>query len=440
MERNQRSEVHSTLWINLTLVGVALCLAVSSYAEQKKHELQPSEEAISLTELLSEVRANNPQIQAARSSYEASEARPSQARSLPDPMIGFAASNMNNPLPFTTIGSDPQSNAGIEFTQEVPFPGKLGLRGQIAEDEAQAKRHEAAAIEAEVVAKVKSAYVEYWYLCQSISVLERSKYDLDELARTAQVRYEGGRGTQQDVLKAHLEASMLEARLIGIELRRLSARAELNAILNRMPESVLGVPQKPQLSPLLLSASEMIELARQRSPALMAKNAINEREKKALDLAQREYYPDLTFGGYYGYSGDNPDMFQVRVGFKVPLYFWSKQSAGIEEAKHNEVRARSEKQAAWQEINAKLLADIHQAQASQKLLQLYDKSLVPQSRMAFESSLRSYESGQVDFLTLLSNLVAARDYGIGAAEEFANYEKAVARIESVLGESLETKT
>ncbi len=76
------------------------------------------------------------------------------------------------------------------------------------------------------------------------------------------------------------------------------------------------------------------------------------------------------------------------------------------------------------------------ARASEALADLYAKAIVPQSTLALESALASYEVGAVDFLTMLNNFTTVLDYETNYYQELTNYQKALARIEPIVGMSL----
>jgi outer membrane protein TolC len=77
-----------------------------------------------------------------------------------------------------------------------------------------------------------------------------------------------------------------------------------------------------------------------------------------------------------------------------------------------------------------------QAQAADQLLKLYAQGIVPQSTLALESSLASYETGTTDFLTVLSNFTTVLDYELGYCQQLATHEKALARLEELTGLNL----
>src|SRR5579872_3765478 len=127
-----------------------------------------------LSDLITEALANNPEILAAQKGYEAARQRPGQAGSLPDPMFSPGWTSNGNPLPGSQLGSNPTSAIGFMVTQEVPYPGKRSLRGQIAAKDAEADFQTWQATQLSVLSRLKQAYYRLSYDGSAIPVLERN--------------------------------------------------------------------------------------------------------------------------------------------------------------------------------------------------------------------------------------------------------------------------
>lgn len=112
--------------------GVFLLLTLVSTAVVQAQSLD-------LNELTNEALKNNREILAAQKSYKAARQRPMEESSLPDPMISLGYNSVGNPLPGAGLGSQVLSNIGVMISQQVPFPGKLKLKGEMASKEAQAE-------------------------------------------------------------------------------------------------------------------------------------------------------------------------------------------------------------------------------------------------------------------------------------------------------------
>src|SRR5581483_3525616 len=93
-------------------------------------------EPIKLNDLIREALARSPEVLAAQKKYQAARQRPSQESSLPDPMLSVGYASNGGPLPGQGLGTQPTSNIGLMVSQEIPYPGKRKLRGDIAAKEA----------------------------------------------------------------------------------------------------------------------------------------------------------------------------------------------------------------------------------------------------------------------------------------------------------------
>src|SRR5690349_2764968 len=145
-----------------------------------------------LASLVEEALHNNRQILAAQKRYEAARQRPAQAVSMPDPTVSLGYTSNGGPWPVSGIGSQPTSNAGVMLSQEVPFPGKRRLRGDIAQTEAEAAFDEYRAVRLNVVSQVKQAYHELHHANVLIDFVGRYQEVLQNVLRISEARYAAG--------------------------------------------------------------------------------------------------------------------------------------------------------------------------------------------------------------------------------------------------------
>src|SRR5260370_6150163 len=96
---------------------------------------QAEERTFGPNDLVSELLQNNPEIQAARSRFEAATKRPSQAGTLPEPTASYT--NFGVGHPFSRLNGSNFAYQGFGVSQEFPFPGKLSLASEEAEREAE---------------------------------------------------------------------------------------------------------------------------------------------------------------------------------------------------------------------------------------------------------------------------------------------------------------
>ena len=124
-----------------------------------------------------------------------------------------------------------------------------------------------------------------------------------------------------------------------------------------------------------------------------------ERGELSSNLARKEYDPDYTISGGYFNQGGMAPMFQARVDFKLPAYFWRKQRAGVTEQVFALSEARHNYEASAQSLNARIKEAYVTAQRARRLMDLYLKSVIPEANFALESSMASYETGALDALS-----------------------------------------
>jgi outer membrane protein TolC len=394
--------------------------------------------AQSLPALVGEALQNNREIVAAQKRYEAARQRPSIASSLPDPTVSLGYTSNGTPLPGGGLGTNPTSNAGISISQEVPFPGKRKLRGEIAEKEAEAEFQQYLSVRLSVVTRLKMAYHELHHADVSIDSIKRSQELLRTFMRVTEARYSVGRAAQQDVLRADTQYAILETRAVRLEEEKAARQAEILSLLNRPPGGAIEAPTAEDAPPLMAALEDLYQHARTEAPMLRREQKMVERGELSTSLARKEYDPDYTISGGYFNQGGMPPMFQARVDFKLPAYFWRKQRAGVNEQVFALSEARHNYEASSQLLNARIKEFYVTAQSARKLMDLYLKSVIPEANLALESSMASYETGALDALSVLTNFMTVVDYELNYHEELMRYVAALDQLEEMTGMQLDT--
>jgi outer membrane protein TolC len=422
-----------------TLEGIfmrSLCLLVCLSLGDFERLPAAAPEQLDLRALIAEALRRNPEIVAAQKRYEAAGRRPSVAGSLPDPMLSLGYQSAGHPLPGAGLGREPTANAGFMLSQQIPSPGKRKLRGQVASKEAEAAFQEFEQVQLGVVSKVKQAYHKLHHAYAMLELLERNLETLEKLLRITETRYSVGRAEQQDIFQAQTEISVLTTRRLQLESDKRVQEAAINALLARHPGTPSGRPQEPTALGLTATLENLLDAAARQAPALMRNQKMIERGELAVNLARKDYYPDYTVNAGYFNMGSMPDMYQVRVDVNLPLWHWRKQRNGVREQVMLLDEARRNYEASSRAIEGRVQEDYLMAQTSFRLMRIYSNTIVKQADLTLESSLRSYETGAVDFLTVLKNFVSRIEYEMNFHEQQMNYHLALARLEEMTGVAL----
>lgn len=397
----------------------------------------PSSDSVaetSLQNLIEQALENNPEIKSMQRRFDTMRARIPQAKALDDPVLSVGY--MGNIAPFYVQRDDPSSGRSISITQDVPFLGKRALKGKVASSEADAEWWSFEQTRRNVVAEVKDAYFDLYYVTKALGVITKTKTLLEQFTKIAEARYAVGKGIQQDVLKAQVEFSKLLEQQTLLVQRKQVTEARLNSLLYRESDSPLGAPEQLKPRAFEYSLTQLNETAIANYPDLKAQRRKIDSAQYAIQLAKKEFYPDFSVGFTYLNRPAMPEMYGVTVGVKLPIYSAQKQRPALTEATANfEAEKRTLENIATVlmfKVRDKYLAE----NTAQRLVKLYSTTIVPQSSLSMESAIAGYQVGKVDFLTLIDNLVTLLNYELSYYEQLSNEEKAVAALEPLVGVTL----
>lgn len=385
-----------------------------------------------LEDVIAEALARNPELVAARKRHDAARQRPIQERSLPDPMVSAGYNASGTPRPGAGLGKEPTANIGFMISQELPYPGKRDLRASIAAREADAEFQQIEATRLSIVARVKQAYYRLAYTYAVGDVLTRNRSLLETLLDVSEGRYAIGQAAQQDVIKAQTQLSILELQLERVRQERGIREGELNALLSRGPGVPSGRPEDLQLTAFDISLESLVAAATEHAPMLRRDQILIDRSRIAVDAARTEYKPDFALTGGYAYMGAMPPMYEIRFDVTIPLQR-ARRAAAVAEQVSLADEARSTYESTRLGLQSRVQADYQMASTSVRLARLYRDTVLPQARLALESSMASYQTGAVDFLSVVTNFATVLEYEMTYIDELAAYHTAVSRLEEMTG-------
>ena len=388
-----------------------------------------------LADVVAEALAKHPDIAAAEQRYAAARQRPVQERSLPDPMVSAGYNANGRPWPGAGLGTEPTANIGVMVSQELPYPGKRELRASIASREADAEFQQIEAARLSITARVKQVYYRLAYTYAVVDVLTRNRDLLDTLLKVSENRYAVGQSAQQDVIKAQTQLSILELQLERVRQEKATREGELNALLARPATATVGQPDNLQLTPFDLTLDALIAASTEHAPILRRDQILIDRSQLAVDAARKEYKPDFAVTGGYYYMGAMPPMYELRFDVKIPLQR-QRRAAAVAEQLSSAEAATNTHHSTRLGLQGRVQEDFQMASTSARLARLYRDTVLPQARLALESSLSSYQTGAVDFLSVLTNFGTVLEYEMTYFDELASYHTAVSRLEEMTGTPL----
>lgn len=393
--------------------------------------------------LLEYARNGNPEYSAMRLEADAASERVYPAGALPDPVLRAELQNITNYNRATGNSSGvnllPSRVGSTKYTfmQSLPFWGKRDLKRDAAQAEADAAQGRAGASWDELAARIKAAFSQYYYVANN-ERLAREVLELTErLEKTAQVRYASGLTPQQDAIRAQVEQTGMRAELIALEGEKRQLQARLNGLLARPAMAALAEPvQLRPLPPAIrLDPERLAERLQARNPQLFTEEARVRAAEKVRELTQRNRYPDFTLGVSPVQMGDEFNEWELMLELNLPLQQESRRSQEREsEAMLGAARARRE--AAANQLLAELSQQLAGLEAARRTELLVTANLLPQAELTFQSALAAYETGRVDFATLLEAQREIRRAKQARLKAQAEAQMRLAEIERLLGEDL----
>lgn len=366
----------------------------------------PQDQDPALAALVEEALRTNPEILAGSDALAAARQRPVQARSLPNPMVSAGYTN-DGWKP--TLGARDMTTLAIMGSQEVPFPGKRKLRGEIAEIEAGEIEQRLERIRLGIVASARRAYTRLLLSRELLGLARQRQEAWEQIEEIVRARYALGQGTQQDVVKAQIEVSRSGLMVIERGADEASRVAELDGLLARPADQPLDTAgSRLTIIPIGETLEAALERLNPLSPELKMAALASDRGSRGVDLARAAFKPDFTLQAAYMNRGGLDAMWQASVGASLPVYrkriraevaeAESLRSSAVRSSESVRVRLREQTQ-------QRLIA----LAATERSFAVFEERIIPQDRLAVDSALAGYRAGQVPFVAVLESATALYD-------------------------------
>ncbi len=395
----------------------------------------------------------NPEIKAAEEIARAKTARVPQVTALPDPRIA----TKTLPQPIKTAAGDNYFVLGVQ--QQFPVPEKLDRAGRIALQEAQMALQDLQATRLGVIADVKRAYFRLYVVDKTVGIDRTNQELLRGLIDAARAQVAAGKRSQGDVLRAQVELSTLESKLIELAQQRETAVAMLNRVLNRSPQTAVPTPTEFDLRAVNVELERLFTAAADHSPELLRLKEQIERDREAVKLAKLAYWPEFTLGFEWiqmdprtpfqpppnpmtgirptvsQLSDSGTDSWAIVFGMNIPLWF-QKIDGGIREARSRMLASQHEYVSQKNRVQFEIEDALARVRAQQELAELFDSTIIPQARQAYEISRAGYAVGKSDFHFVIDNWQEWLAFTIQYHRALGELERSVADLEQAIGLSL----
>lgn len=388
-----------------------------------------------LSTLLAEAAANNSDVAVADDNWKALAHVAQQVAARPGPQFTVESSNVGSPKPFAGISNSEFSYLGFGASQEIPYKGKLKLRGEVANREMETQKAGVAVIRSSVAEQVKLLYLQISYSNGAIAYLDRIDSVLQSLIQDGIARYSQGQGSQSEILKAQLERTQIKRQDTMHNQTLGQAQARIKQLLHRRQDSLDIVPEPLGESPFTRDPEELQSQLRNQNPRLQKDAVAIEKQNAQIASAKRDGKPDFSVGYEFAVTGiDYRKRYVASASIQLPNR--SRVAGEIAQAAEQANRARHELDAEVQQTLAELQEQLVAAKRTKELLDEFTQGLLPQAEAVFQSEESAYQSNKQDLASVLSSLVDVLGLENDYQQALFDHEAALVRIETLTGESL----
>ena len=390
-----------------------------------------------LADLISEGLTHNKEIQSLEAQVESLKEEVPFAGALDDPRLGLAIINL--PADSFRFDREPMTQKQISIAQKIPWFGKLDLKSQRATLKAMRQKAILEAKRLELAQEIANTYFELGFMASSLETNKRLTEIVNQLLRVAETRYATGRGLQQDVLQAQVELSKLLDEKITIEKRRRTLTDRINELLNRDSFMIVEPPSDLEFLSMKLNSEKLTSNGLQANPQLRVKQTEIDIAQIEIELAKKDYWPDMDFKFAYGQRDEDrtgrslPDFVSGQVVMNIPL--WQKKRQDPKLAANLKSREAAEKsfRNLFKSLPYRVDALITEIHDTQKNYKLFTDALLLQADQWARSSQAAYEVGSLEFNTMLGAQIRLLRFELQADKYLFDIYRRRAELEEVLG-------
>lgn len=352
--------------------------------------------------------ASHPSLDELRARIRATEERAVAEGTLSDPRLSVGMTNL--PVDSFRPDRDPMTQVQVGLHQDFPPPGTLDLRERREAEKGEAYRRKREETRAELVRRVRQAWLERFYLDRALAVVKNNLTLFDELLAIARSQYGVGQGLQQEVLLAQLERDKLLDKQAELERQKAQADSRLAKLMAgrrsdfRLPESLPELADPP--------GAEALAEDLERHPTMRALDARIDRARTGRKLAEKSSFPDMGVDFVYGHRAldsvggrDIADLVTLRFRMSLPMVNTSRNDSEVAAAMEERRALEHERRNRLLDLRSTARSRAAALEAARRRQRLFEDTILPQSEQTVEASVAAYTTGRLDFLDLVRSRI-----------------------------------
>lgn len=353
-----------------------------------------------------------PGVQAAEARAAAHRERAVSAGELPDPRIRMGV--MNLPVDTFSFTRENMTQAQLGVRQSFPSAGSREASSRRFQARARSQGESAEARRRQVRLRVREAWLDVRHREASLQALEDNRDLFADLVEVTRSLYAEGRRSQQDLIRAQLELSRLDDRMLEVRERIRTARADLARWIGRDDAGrrlAGGWPAWNELDPEPRLARRLEE-----HPSLQAMRERAAAADADIDRARSRYEPSWAVDAGYGFRGGRDDLggsradfFSLMVSLDVPLFTGNRQDRDVAAAVSEQAAVEADWRDELREMRRDLASGYARWEQLNERIDLYEGSVIPQAEAQTEAALLAYQNDTGDFADVMRGHITLLD-------------------------------
>lgn len=378
-------------------LGVAVTTAVALLTLPLQVSRAAAQSAVSLRQMLAEVRAQSPSLAAARARVTAARRAWDATGKPADPMLSVELGRLG----FMEGGEDPMLIYTLE--QPIPIPGTLGMQERVAARVRDRADADLTTVQRDLEAAAARAYVMLWRAQGELFVLESQRTLLEDLVAAALARMASGADTHHDVIQSQVEALALQNQQTRLAAEQTGAVAMLNALRNRPSSETIVAAEPFPGADLSEPVATLEQEALHRRPELRSMSAMGAEERAMAALMRREGWPMISVGAFYTQDLEMPDTIGVMLRGTLPVFGASRQASKAAESEARASAVDSDRAAMGLMIRAELRAAYAVYRAADERVSLLQDVALPRAEQALAQAQSSYRTAMMPFASVIQD-------------------------------------
>jgi outer membrane protein, heavy metal efflux system len=426
--------ISNSLWVRVA----AFQTEDSFQMAQAEIELRMAYE-ITISELVLYAYDHNPEILAAKQAWKSASEKYRVVTGYPNPEISVTYF----PKPLETRVGPQDWNATI--SQVVPFPGKLSKAGEVAEVEAHIAKLNLDTVVRNISTAISQSYHELFYIQETRKTAQQNANLLDKLIKYGETAYAQDRTVFSDLIQSRSQVAQLSYDIILLDEQELTEITKLNGLLNRPPDTPLGLTKPVEVRPLLYSLNELYEIAAKYREEIQVAQAEIKKAEVQVDLAGYENLPEFKVGFFYAGIGEadadlparetTEDAYGVQFGMSIPLWF-GKNTSRTAGAKASVQKAKAMKSNLVNQTYTHIRVLYLKLANAERLITLYQEKMLPQAMDSADKAEAWFRKGEGSFSDFMEAQKAAYNFQLSLARAQADYGINLAALEQMVGLTL----